>query len=310
MQSPPRTDYPLSGKVVIVTGAGRGIGRAIATAFGAAGAAHVVCISRTKSEVDVTADIINKERHASVAAAGGSTASATGIGVPLVCDLSDITGIPGLVRDISRCVGGKPVDILVNSAGITRFEALECGTVNMALWQQVLTTNLTSPVALSLALLPFMLARGSGTIISIGSRSAAMDIPYASAYSVSKAALLKFHQNLQIEVGAKGILSFYLQPGNIDTGIMDGPGVTDKDSLHQIEGLRRMVERLSTGPKHNAERVGDACILLATDRDASLLSGLYVDLDGDIGSLVEDLKKGQDSTCVQRNLHRLKVETL
>lgn len=284
---------PLSGQVVIVTGAGRGIGRAIAIAFGFAGA-HVACISRTSSEIESVAAVIN--------ASGASKA------ISIVYDLSDINGIPSLIADIHRSLGNA-VDILVNNAGIARIDALEC-KLNMGIWQQVITTNLTSPVALTCELIPSMLARRSGTIISIGSRNAAFDIPYASAYSVAKTALLKFHQNLECEIGGRGVRSYYLQPGNIETSIGDGPGVVDNVSLHRVEGVRRMMTQLSNHPKSRPEMVAEACIILATDQDSSLLSGFYIDLDRNVDEMLDDIRKGKDSMCVQRKLHKLKIETL
>lgn len=284
---------PLLGQVVIVTGAGRGIGRAIAIAFGSAGA-HVACISRTRSEVESVAAVIN-----------ASTASRA---LPIVYELSDISGVPGLIADIHQSLG-KPVDILVNNAGMARIDALEC-QLDMGIWQQVIKTNLTSPVALACELLPSMLARGSGTIISIGSRNAAFDIPYASAYSASKTALLRFHQNLECEIGGEGVRSYYLQPGNIETSIIDRPGAVDDVSLHRVEGVRRMMSQLSNCPKFRPEMVADACVMLATHQDAPLLSGLYIDLNRNIDKILEDLRKGRESICMQRKLHKLKVEIL
>jgi NAD(P)-dependent dehydrogenase (short-subunit alcohol dehydrogenase family) len=279
--------------VVVVTGAGRGIGRAIAIAFGSAGA-HVACISRTRSEIESVTAVIN--------------ASAASRALPIVYDLSDISGISGLIADIHQNLG-KPVNILVNNAGIARIDALEC-QLDMGIWQQVIATNLTSPVALTCELLPSMLARGSGTIMSIGSRNAVFDIPYASAYSAAKTALLKFHQNLECEIGGRGVCSYYLQPGNIETSIIDGPGVVDNVSLDCVEGVRRAMSQLSNCPKSRPERVADACIILATHQDSPLLSGLCIDLDRNIDEMVEDLRKGRDSICMQRKLYKLKVETL
>ncbi|KAI8626760.1 hypothetical protein F5Y19DRAFT_478250 [Xylariaceae sp. FL1651] len=286
-------EYSLSGRVVLVTGAGRGIGRSVATAFGNAGA-HVVCVSRTKSEVEAVAATINA-LHAFRA-------------LPLVCDLSVISSIPALIQDIQAHLG-KPVEILINNAGITRIDSLECH-LDMEIWQRVLTTNLTSPVALICEILPTMLVRGGGTIISIGSRSSAFDIPYSSAYSVSKTALLKFHQNIESEVGQKGIRSYYLQPGNIRTSILDGLDTVDDKSYRRVEGVRQTVSQIMDSPKVGPERVADACIALATAPESALLSGRYIDLDGDIGRLLDDLSRGSSSECVQRSLHKLKVDTL
>ncbi|KAK1750106.1 NAD(P)-binding protein [Echria macrotheca] len=296
----------LSEEVVVVTGAGRGIGRAIAVAFGAEGA-HVVCISRTQSELESVVAEIEEAKPAARPAL--SSTKHLPAAIAIVHDLSDPATIPALVDKIHRCLGKTPVDILVNNAGIARFEALQSG-VDLRIYQCVLNTNLSSPISLTLSLLPEMLRNERGIIISIGSRSAGMDIPFSSAYSVSKTGLLKFHQTLEQEVGGKGILNYYLQPGNIATGIMD-PKTAQCDESKYVYGFGMAMSRLRWLPKDKPERVAEACVLLVTERDAARMSGLYVDLDEDVGALIEDLGKEKDKSVVKtRGLNKLKVETL
>ncbi|KLU85166.1 hypothetical protein MAPG_04196 [Magnaporthiopsis poae ATCC 64411] len=182
---------PLDGHAAIVTGAGWGIGRAVAIRLALEGA-RVVGIARTRSQLEETVACIK-------ANAQGSGADA----VAIAFDPCDIDRIPSLVQEIHQRLGGNMVDILVNSAGIARIDALECQP-DMKIWQQVLTTNLNAPVALTTALLPFMLSAGRGTIISMGSLCAVVDVPYLSAYAASKTALLRFHHDLQSEVGVRG----------------------------------------------------------------------------------------------------------
>lgn len=259
--------------------------------------ARVVCIARTRSQLEATVDRIKANVR-------GSGADA--IAIPF--DLCDIDGIPSLVQDIHQRLGGNTVDILVNNAGIARVDALECQP-DMKMWQQVLTTNLTAPVALTTALLPSMLSAGHGTIISMGSRCAVLDVPYLSAYSASKTALLRFHHNLHSEVGARGTRNYYLQPGDVATEIEASPTFVDPHSL-TVEGVRRTANPLPASSMRSPETVADVCVKLLLERGAESLSGMYVDMDGDIAKVVEDLRRGSDSEVRRRGLYRLKLETI
>lgn len=305
-QQPPDTAAPvtlprLNGHVAVVTGASRGIGRAIALALGSEGAS-VACISRTSSEIQSTADEINLH--------------GPGRAIAIVHDLTDIPGIAALLASVEAQLGGGPVSILINNAGIALVDSLEQHRPPSARaaadeWARVITTNLTAPSALACSVLPTMLSRaGGGTIISIGSRNAAFDVPYTCAYSVAKAGLMKLHQSVEAEIGGQGVYNYYLQPGNVDTGILDRDGAVDGTSLRLSGGVQRTLERIRRAPTTPAELVALACVKLITDPDSRLLSGLYVDLDHDIDRVLDDLKRGGDAECVKRNLYRLKIETL
>ncbi|PTB61864.1 NAD(P)-binding protein [Trichoderma citrinoviride] len=294
-QIPPCPTSRLRGQVALVTGAGRGIGRAIALAFGFEGAS-VACIARTEAEIQSAVDEINLNQTSSRAA------------IALVYDLTNIPGIPALLSSIEAQLG--PITILVNNAGIALINALSQHNPDLRAWEKVITTNLTSPAAIMSCVLPSMLCRSSGTIISIGSRNVTHDIPYTSAYSVAKTGLLKMHQSVEAEVGGRGVCNYYLQPGNVDTGILERQGAVDRMSLRGHEGVSRVVQRVKEASKISAETVAEACVMLVTDEASRLLSGKYVDLEHDIVGMLEDLRRGKDSECVRRDLYRLKVESL
>lgn len=261
----------LSGQAVLVTGAGRGIGRAIAISFAQQGC-DVACVSRTQSEIESVVSFIQ------------STTTSKAKAFPF--DISHISKIPGLVRDIQSWFG-RPIDILVNNGGIARFEALEC-QIDMSHWEKVIATNLTSAVTFANEVLPSMLARQHGVILSVGSRAAVYDIPFSCSYSVSKAGLLRFHALLEVETRGQGVYNYYVQPGNIDTGILSTLGVVDpKAASHS--GICLMLEKLNSCPKRAAEEVGNACIALARG-EFHLLSGRYVDLDNDLYKQLEQFK--------------------
>ncbi|KAH6635888.1 hypothetical protein F5144DRAFT_644139 [Chaetomium tenue] len=290
------SSHLLRDQVAVVTGAGRGIGRAIALAFGLAGAS-VACIARTEAEAQSIVDEINANRPTS----GGSA-------IAMVYDLTNIPGIPALLSSVEAQLG--PITILINNAGIAMVHALGQHNPNLFAWEKVITTNLTSPLAMMSCILPSMLARLRGTIVSIGSRNAAHDIPYTWAYSVAKTGLLKMHQIVEAEVGGRGVYNYYLQPGNVDTGILEREGAVDEVSLKGDGGLSKMVDMVNEARKISAEVVAEACVVLVTDEASRLLSGKYVDLEQDIEGILEDLRRGKGSECARRDLYRLKVESL
>ncbi|KAJ5387760.1 NAD(P)-binding protein [Penicillium cosmopolitanum] len=254
--------HSLCGRKVLVTGAGRGIGRAVAIEFARAGC-NIACVSRTQEEID---DVVSYVR---------STTSAKAKAFPF--DITRISEIPRLIEQVEQWMGG-PIEILINNGGIARIEALEC-QIDMDHWQKVMTTNLTAPVALINQVLPNMLTRQYGTIISIGSRNAIYNIPFTSSYSVSKTGLLRFHHILEAETLGQGICNYYVQPGNIDTKILDVSNAIDANAMNH-DGVIRAINILRGCPRNPVERVAEACAKLACGGH-TVLSGSYVDLDQD-----------------------------
>ncbi|KAM0324811.1 hypothetical protein ACHAQA_007777 [Verticillium albo-atrum] len=270
------------GRTAIVTGAGRGIGKAIAFAFAHAGY-HVACVARTKSEIDLVALAINSS---------GSFPKAKAF----LCDLLDSDAIKPLISEVRAWID-QPIHVLVNNAGVARIDAGEYQP-DMEAWHRVIGTNLTAPVALSQEVLPEMLSAGSGVIISIGSRNAVRRMPFMTAYSVAKTALLRYHENLDMELHAKGIYNYYVAPPNVDTDILSGADAIDAVSLRHHSGVRHMVDRIASIEKVPADFVATTCVRLCRDPNASVLSGRYVDTEGDIDLIFQDIEKGKEKNEV------------
>ncbi len=241
----------LAGKIAIVTGAGRGIGRAAAVALAAEGAA-VAAAARTAAELDETVALI--------ARAGGSA-----IAVPT--DVADQRAVERLVARTLEAYG--TVDILANCAGINGpIERIE--TMPLAGWEQTLRGNLTGVFLACRAVLPVMRRRGGGKIINVASGNAVRVQPALAAYSVSKAGVVHFTRILAEEVREHGIQAFALHPGVIRSAIVD-------ELLAQPASgaTANLVARLRSIPIREPEYAAPFFVYLATDA-ANDLSGQFV----------------------------------
>ena len=186
----------LDGRTAIVTGGGRGIGAAVARELTARGA-RVTAFARSAGEVDA------------VVRAGGAALGVAG----------DVTVEADLVRlraSHERVLG--PCDVLVACAGTLERGAVE--SLDPAAWRRVLDVNLTGAFLSVRAVLPGMRARGRGRIVVLGSISAHLGTPEASAYNASKWGLLGFTKSLAEELRGTGVQVITVSPGSVDTGML------------------------------------------------------------------------------------------
>jgi 3-oxoacyl-[acyl-carrier protein] reductase len=194
----------LEGKIAAVTGSGRGIGRAIAIAYGRAGAS-VACIARTQSEIEETAAQIDGNGGRSLAARA---------------DVRDLTAISSALAVATDTFGG--LDILVINAGIDCARSTLEESDPIA-WREVIETNLLGAYNCARAAVPHLRSRGSGKIIVIGSGLGHRGIPGTSAYACSKAGLSMLARVLAQEVARFDISVNELIPGPVETE-MTAPG--------------------------------------------------------------------------------------
>jgi NAD(P)-dependent dehydrogenase (short-subunit alcohol dehydrogenase family) len=242
---------PLSGQVAIVTGAGRGIGRAIALALAAAGA-RVVLTARSGDQLAETAALI---QHA-----GGQA-------LVIPANVTDQSAIEALVRSTVEHFG--PPDLLVNNAGMANPEA-PIWELPADDWWQVLEVNVRGPFLFSRAVLPSMLARHTGRIINVASNAGGWPMPTSSAYSVSKAALLRLTDNLAEMVEGQGPGIFAISPGTVHTVMTDGVSIF-KD--------------LPEADWTPVERAGELCVFIASGA-ADRLAGRYIHVRDDVRDMV------------------------
>ena len=188
----------LSGKVVIVTGASRGIGAVAAAALAAAGAAVMLAARDAKLSAEVASKIV---------AAGGKAAA-------LACDVADYAAVEALVAATTQRFG-RP-DILINNAGVIEPIAT-IATSDPTAWAQNVQINLVGAFNAVRAVLPGMLAAGGGTIVNVSSGAALRPLEGWGAYCAGKAGMAMLTRAIMLEEGAHGIRVFGFQPGTTDT---------------------------------------------------------------------------------------------
>ena len=208
----PVQSLPLTDQVALITGAGRGIGRAIALRLAKA-RVRTVLAARTEQEIQATAEIIRQE--------GGKT-----LVVPT--DVTRDDQMDNLVEQTLSCYGH--VDILVNNAGggPTRTPIIKSRITD---WEQTLKVNLWAAMSLTKLILPFMIERQHGTIITLGSIASFTGQAGEAAYAASKFGLRGFTQSLFEEVRRYGIKVSFLCPGYVDTALIPPNKRIDREKL-------------------------------------------------------------------------------
>ena len=197
------TDLPLAGKVALVTGAGRGIGQAIAIGYAKAGAA-VCCAARSQAEIDETAALISQ---------GGGRSTC------ISADVTDCASMEGAFRHAASTFGG--IDIVVASAG-SSVENKLVEESDPVLWKQAVDTNLIGAYHTARAASPHLRARGAGKLVFIGSGMGHRSAATRSAYAASKAGLWMLVRVLAQELVAHGICVNELIPGPVLTAFIAG----------------------------------------------------------------------------------------
>jgi len=217
---------PLAGQVAVITGAGRGIGAAIAHKLAEMGASVVLC-GRTRSQLDSVA--------AQIAAAGGKAKV-------VLCDVSDLASVEAASRAI-RSTFAK-LDILVNNAGIGGFtHALH--TTDPAEWDRILNTNLRGVYFMIRAFAPMMIEARDGHIINISSIAGKNALPNGAAYAASKWGLNGLSYSVAEELRGHNIRVSVLCPGSTNTELSPHVG-KDNSKMLQPDDIAHAVAMLVT----------------------------------------------------------------
>jgi NAD(P)-dependent dehydrogenase (short-subunit alcohol dehydrogenase family) len=189
--------------VALVTGAGRGIGRAVALELGRAGL-RVALVSRTRADVESAAAAIRE---------AGGEALAT------VCDVADPEEVAAAFARVADAFG--PIDLLVSNAGVGTVAPFEVADYEVAEWDRIVSVNLRGAFLCARAVLPSMRERRRGTIINVGSISGYKSAPFVSPYGVSKFGLVGLTEAMRAENHRHGIRVCMVSPGPTDSTIWD-----------------------------------------------------------------------------------------
>jgi len=244
--------FSLAGKAALVTGAGGGIGRAIARAFADAGAA-VACVDLDGAAAKKACDAI-----------------ATGRALPVACDVSKEADVTEAVKKAVDAFG--PIRVLVNAAAATD----QSGTIldlSRAEWDRVFAVNVTGAFLMSRAVLPTMIAAGGGSIIHIASQLGRVGAPARPAYCAIKGALIQFAKAMAIDHAAQNIRVNTLSPGAVETQRL----------VYRYGDMQKARDVM--GPKHLLKRLGQpdeiarAAVFLASDA-SSFVTGSDMLVDG------------------------------
>ncbi len=239
-------------RIAIVTGAAQGIGRAIAARLGQGG--YTVCV----------ADIDGKGAFETAAAiSAGDAAKAFGLRV----DVSDPESTRELVCLVMKRAGR--IDVLVNNAGIAG-RAAPLHEYPESEWARVLAVNLTGVFNCCRAVLPAMLAQGSGRIVNVASIAGKEGNPNMCAYSASKAGVIGLTKSLAKEVATRGILVNCVTPAVIETGIL---------SQLTEEAVKYMVSRIPMSRVGQPEEVAELVAWLVSEQ-CSFSTGAAFDISG------------------------------
>ena len=240
----------LEGKIVLVTGATRGIGKAIALTLGSSGAT-VIGTATSKAGADNISKMLVDNQI---------------LGKGIVLDVKNNDQIASLGEDIKKDFGS--IDILVNNAGITRDNILL--RMKEDEWEDIINTNLSSVYKMSKSVLRGMIKKRSGRIISITSVVGAMGNAGQSNYAAAKAGMIGFTKSLAREVGVRGITVNAIAPGFIETDMTDSLPDDQKEAL---------ASQIPMGRLGTPDEIAQAVLLLAGD-GGSYITGQTLHVNG------------------------------
>ena len=245
-------EHTLKGRTALVTGANRGLGKAIAIALADRGA-RIAAVARDLDRLNETA--------AEIESRGGEA-------IPFRADIAVESEVLNLEREVSEQAGR--VDILVNNAGVNLRKPLLDFSLDE--WNHVMTINLTGAFLMCRAFVPHMRGRGYGRVLNVTSTMSHVSLPHRSAYSASKAGLLGMTRALALELAPEGITVVAISPGpfatEMNTALLEDP-----------EATRFFTSRVALGRWGKLPEIGSLAVYLCSE-EAGFITGTDILIDG------------------------------
>lgn len=259
----------LENKVALITGSGRGIGRAIARLFAQEGAS-VFLTARTEKELAATAQEIKGQKRSEARRAPAAYAVAD-----LIREADCVRVVKAAKKEFGR------IDVLVNNAGHYG-PVVPVQDYPLPEFDKVIAVHLRAAFLLSKLVLPEMYARGSGLILNISSLSAKAAFAWGSAYAAAKAGMLGLTRVTAAEAGRKGVRVNALCPGPVTETVMSqelGATLAKKLGVSPKEQLEGFLNTLLQGRAQTADEVARAALFLCSDQ-SSAITGQAINVDG------------------------------
>ena len=265
-------NFDFTGKVVLVTGASSGIGRATAELFGRCGASVAISYHQNRTGADEVVEGISANGAAAYA---GQATGAVAVGtasvkaIAIQADVTSNAAVTRMVREVEDRIG--PIDILINNAG-SLVERLKTADLTEERWDEVFALNVKSAFFAAQAVIPNMLEKGAGCIVNVTSIAARNGgAPGSIHYSSAKAAMLTMTKGLAKEFATQGIRVNAVSPGVIDTPYHET--FTARDVWNNMSSLIPM------GRVGRSDEVASVIAFLASDA-ATYLCGETIEING------------------------------
>lgn len=214
-----------------------------------------------------------------------------------------------IVAQVEKELG--PVDILVNNAGISRISPLAVEDEDLDIWWRVHEVNVRAPVSLIRAVLPSMIERNTGVLLTTGSAAATLTLPVMTAYLSSKAAISKFHEGLSAELEGTNIASFSVHPGYVKTELGAAENAINKEHM-QHPAMQGLFQMMASGDikYQKPELCADTMVALAADPRYKVLTGRHINAIQELPPVAEEAEKEGMGRLGTDRLYLITVPTL